>query len=208
MLRNFRRTLVWTSGVVLCGLVLLGCGAEGEDSTSATVVVTSGSEPSGPSSSVGLAVTSTVPLTTATETPVTTTTTTTVPTTATVPTTTTTTTVPPTTTAAPTTTTTTTVPPTTTAAPTTTTTTTVPPTTTAPGTIHSVETQGFSFSPSSLTISVGDTVNFSIGGGHNLAWDCSGTAYTGAYSRTFDTAGTFSYCCTFHGGMTGSIIVQ
>jgi len=32
---------------------------------------------------------------------------------------------------------------------------------------------------------------------------------TGAsYSRTFNTAGTFSYTCTLHGGMNGSVLVK
>jgi plastocyanin len=75
-----------------------------------------------------------------------------------------------------------------------------------------VVTSGLSFSPSSLTIAVGDTVDFRIGAGHNLAWGCSGDTFSGSYSQTFTTAGSYNYCCTFHsdghGGMTGVIIVQ
>jgi plastocyanin len=71
-----------------------------------------------------------------------------------------------------------------------------------------VVTQGFSFSPSTLTITVNSTVTFQVGGGHNLAWDCMGTPNTGTVTRTFTAPGRYEYCCTIHGGMTGVIIVE
>ena len=74
--------------------------------------------------------------------------------------------------------------------------------------VHQVTTSGFSFSPASLTIAVGDTVEFQIGGSHDVAWDRSGTPHTGSYSRTFSSAGSFSYCCTRHNGMSGVITVR
>jgi plastocyanin len=73
---------------------------------------------------------------------------------------------------------------------------------------HVVVTQGFEFSPATLTIVVGETVEFQVGGGHNLAWDCTGDALTGTVTRTFDEPGTYSYCCTNHAGMSGVIIVE
>jgi plastocyanin len=73
---------------------------------------------------------------------------------------------------------------------------------------HVVVTEGFSFSPASLTIAVGETVEFQIGAGHNLVWSCSGDALTGTATRTFDEPGTYSYCCTNHEGMSGLIIVE
>lgn len=73
---------------------------------------------------------------------------------------------------------------------------------------HVVVTEGFSFLPASLTIAVGETVEFQIGVGHNILWDCSGDALTGTAKRTFDEAGTYSYCCTNHDGMSGLIIVE
>ncbi len=73
---------------------------------------------------------------------------------------------------------------------------------------HVVLTQGFEFSPASLTITAGETVEFQVGGGHNLAWDCTGDALTGTVTRTFDEPGTYSYCCTNHAGMSGLIIVE
>jgi plastocyanin len=71
-----------------------------------------------------------------------------------------------------------------------------------------VATQGFAFSPSSLTVAVNDRVTFQVGGSHNLAWNCAGMTSTGTFSRTFTAPGRYEYCCTFHAGMTGVIIVE
>jgi plastocyanin len=73
---------------------------------------------------------------------------------------------------------------------------------------HVVVTQGLSFSPSTLTITAGETVEFQIGAGHNLVWDCAGDPLTGTITRTFDEVGSFGYCCGIHGGMSGVIIVE
>jgi plastocyanin len=72
------------------------------------------------------------------------------------------------------------------------------------------------FTPSTLTIHVGDTVTWknSPGGFHNVAADdgsfrngaASTTAWT--FSHTFTSAGTIGYHCEIHNGMTGSITVQ
>ena len=71
------------------------------------------------------------------------------------------------------------------------------------------------FSPSSLTIQVGDTVqwnNASGGNAHNVTANngsfASGTSSSFTFSRTFNSAGTFGYQCTIHSGMNGSITVQ
>ena len=85
------------------------------------------------------------------------------------------------------------------------------------------------FSPSNLTINVGDTVTFTNAGGfHNVAADdgsfrcangCANDGHGGtgdpsgdAWSSTvtFNQAGTFAYHCDVHVnmGMTGSIVVQ
>lgn len=69
-----------------------------------------------------------------------------------------------------------------------------------------------SFSPGSVTIAVGKTIE----------WDNEDTfAHTvtsetfngsvgprGSYRRTFSAAGTFNYRCTIHAGMDGTVIVQ
>ena len=72
------------------------------------------------------------------------------------------------------------------------------------------------FSPSSLTINVGDTVewrNASGGMPHDVTANdgsfASQTASSFTFSVTFDEPGTFSYLCTVHpADMTGVITVQ
>jgi plastocyanin len=81
---------------------------------------------------------------------------------------------------------------------------------------------GFRFSPSSVTIQPGDTVQWTwSAGGHsstsgspgspNGLWD-SGIRNQGAtFSHTFNTAGSFPYHCTPHGsccGMIGTVTVS
>jgi hypothetical protein len=77
----------------------------------------------------------------------------------------------------------------------------------------------FSFSPGTLTISVGDTVTWTNNSSSDTphtstsdtgAWD-SGTVNVGqSFSHTFASAGTFPYHCSFHQaqGMVGTIVVQ
>jgi plastocyanin len=115
---------------------------------------------------------------------------------------------------------------TTTAAPTTT----ASPTTTSAGTTTTASTgtggstvdvfvEDFSFSPSTVTIKVGDTVRWNlVGGSHTTT---SGTSPTpdGGWNQTlqsdppvtvtFAEAGTFNYFCRFHGDfMSGRVVVE
>jgi plastocyanin len=72
------------------------------------------------------------------------------------------------------------------------------------------------FTPSTLTIHVGDTVTWTNTGEgfHNVAANdasfrnggASSSAWT--FSHTFTSAGTVGYHCEIHGGMTGSITVN
>lgn len=89
--------------------------------------------------------------------------------------------------------------------------------TTEPKNSATVTASGTSFSPASLTITPGGSVlwRFESGGPHNVTW--SGTApsggnigntSTGDVSRTFGTAGTYSYQCTNHPGMNGTVTVR
>jgi plastocyanin len=79
----------------------------------------------------------------------------------------------------------------------------------------SVTIAGFAFSPTTATVSAGDTVTWTNSDdiSHNAtavdnAW-ASGTISSGAStSVTFDTAGTFDYRCTIHPDMTGTVVVQ
>jgi plastocyanin len=72
------------------------------------------------------------------------------------------------------------------------------------------------FSPSQLTINVGDTVrwvNAAGGNQHNVrsmssAWTPSQTSSSFTFEVIFNQAGTFNYECTIHSGMTGTITVQ
>jgi plastocyanin len=72
----------------------------------------------------------------------------------------------------------------------------------------------FAFDPASITIKVGTTVvwtnkdsaNHSITSDTGL-WDSGGIAQGESYTRVFDTAGTFTYYCSIHPSMKGTIIV-
>jgi len=75
----------------------------------------------------------------------------------------------------------------------------------------------FAFDPKSLTVRVGDTVQWINNSGtpHTStsdggAWDSDLVASGGSYSRTFSQTGTFAYHCSFHQaqGQTGTITVQ
>ncbi len=92
--------------------------------------------------------------------------------------------------------------------------------------ISTITSSGLTFSPSSVTIASGDSVNFSISGSHNVlevsfaTWTTGGTTpLVGGFSRPFGgglltpatglTVGTHYYVCTPHAssGMKGIIIV-
>jgi len=69
------------------------------------------------------------------------------------------------------------------------------------------------FTPAALTIAAGDSVTWTWQGGkHSVtstgpeAFD-SGSLSAGSFSHTFAAAGTFSYLCIWHAGMTGKITV-
>ena len=102
----------------------------------------------------------------------------------------------------------------TTAKPTTTTTAPVTTTTSAPassGSTPSVTTKGFAFTPTSLSISVGQSVAFVVSSSHTVSWqdgDPGRGATDAAYSRTFSKAGTYSFYCSIHTSMTGTITVS
>ncbi|HET9457530.1 MAG TPA: cupredoxin family copper-binding protein [Candidatus Limnocylindrales bacterium] len=80
---------------------------------------------------------------------------------------------------------------------------------------QAVAISGFSFSPGSVTIAVGDTVTWTnsdvqahTATADDGSWD-TGTLANGASGTiTFSTAGTFAYECSIHPEMTGTVTVQ
>ena len=73
----------------------------------------------------------------------------------------------------------------------------------------------FRFSPSSITVGAGDTVTWTNNGsapeGHDVSGSGlgSGTLHNGqSYSHTFTSPGTFSYICSIHPFMKGTVTVQ
>lgn len=69
------------------------------------------------------------------------------------------------------------------------------------------------FDPATQRVAVGGTVTWTWGGsvGHNVTFSSgasSATQITGTFDRTFAAAGSFSYQCTIHAGMTGTINVE
>jgi plastocyanin len=94
-----------------------------------------------------------------------------------------------------------------------------PPTSTAK--LYDVFTIGDVFSPSFVTIAVGDTVRFNFAGGsdamgHDVTFNATPASHpanivvtkTGTVSRVFTNRGTFHYNCFVHPGMSGDVMVQ
>lgn len=87
---------------------------------------------------------------------------------------------------------------------------------------HIVRNQGFTFTPNDITVSVGDTVTFSIGGSHDVVqvtmaeWESNGnTPISNGFSTpfgggnvVFNTIGTFYYVCTPHASLSMKGIVR
>ena len=84
----------------------------------------------------------------------------------------------------------------------------------AESTAISIAIQGFQFSPTDITVKKGTTVlwNNRDSASHTVTGENGGpdspSLSTGqAYSFTFSTPGTFSYHCTFHPSMKGTVTV-
>jgi plastocyanin len=86
------------------------------------------------------------------------------------------------------------------------------------GATEPVDAQDFAFSPPTINITAGDTVRWEFVGEavHNVtAADesfASADLSSGTYERTFNSAGTYAYYCSFHGnkqgqGMAGTVVV-
>lgn len=76
----------------------------------------------------------------------------------------------------------------------------------------SVQMKDFSFKPDALTVHQGDTVVFQNDDDvtHNVTGDSLKSGDIGAgksWKYTFSKAGTYTYVCTYHPGMQGTITV-
>lgn len=84
-----------------------------------------------------------------------------------------------------------------------------------PTATNAVTVQNNNFSPADIQVSAGTTVTWTWSSDattHNVTFtDGAKSGDQGAnaaYSRTFNTAGTFNYSCTIHPGMNGSVLVK
>ena len=80
---------------------------------------------------------------------------------------------------------------------------------------HAVSISGFSYSPASVTVAVGDTVTWTNADAEahtatadDASWDTGSIANGASGTVTFSTAGSFPYHCTIHPQMTGTVTVQ
>ena len=70
------------------------------------------------------------------------------------------------------------------------------------------------FNPSTLTISTGEIVTWTLTNGTHtvvsdpVSWESGSLSIGGTFTHRFDTAGNFDYKCGIHETMTGTIIVQ
>jgi plastocyanin len=78
-------------------------------------------------------------------------------------------------------------------------------------------TNGLIFTPSTLTVAVGQTVTFTFGGvAHNVFFDAkpgvpadiAGNNANVSITRQFGTAGSYPFNCHIHPGMSGTVVVQ
>lgn len=72
-----------------------------------------------------------------------------------------------------------------------------------------------SFAPSVTSVAVGSTVTWTWTGfgTHNVTFDNAGVTgaadrSSGTFEKQFNSAGTYTYQCTNHYGMTGTVLVQ
>jgi plastocyanin len=81
----------------------------------------------------------------------------------------------------------------------------------APVATTDISVQDNSFGPAAVEVAAGDTVTWTWEGDndHNVVGDDfqSDTQNDGTFEQSFDQAGTYTYQCTLHGGMGGTVVV-
>jgi plastocyanin len=83
-------------------------------------------------------------------------------------------------------------------------------------TTHDVSIKDFAFQPGNLSISVGDTVTWTNNDSFTShtttsdtkVWDSGALDNGQSFSHTFNEAGTYTYMCTIHTSMRGTITVS
>ena len=81
-------------------------------------------------------------------------------------------------------------------------------------TANAISIANMAFSPSTLTIFIGETVTWTLTNGthtvvsDDVSWQSVSLSTGGTFTHQFDTAGEFGYECGIHSSMTGTIIVQ
>lgn len=88
----------------------------------------------------------------------------------------------------------------------------------APVGTNQVNIQNLAYSPANITVNSGSTVTWTNNdsvdhtvtsqAGENYSFDSGIISPDGTYQYTFDNVGTYSYYCTVHPYMTGTVIVQ
>jgi plastocyanin len=80
---------------------------------------------------------------------------------------------------------------------------------------QAIDAGDYYFAPASISISVGETVTWTSSGGegHTVtasdnSWGTDDLEPGDSFSHTFTSAETYSYACTIHDGMTGTITVR
>lgn len=80
---------------------------------------------------------------------------------------------------------------------------------------NSVSIVNMSFSPASLTVTAGTTVTWTNNDGmthtvtaDDASFDSGNITMGSKYSRLYSTAGTYTYHCTIHPTMKGTIVVK
>ena len=81
--------------------------------------------------------------------------------------------------------------------------------------VNLVKISSYKFDPATITIKVGETVTWTNQDSVNHtvvsddgSWSSKSLAQGDKFTHTFDKAGTFTYICSIHPSMKGTVVVQ